>query len=432
MRNINIKTLLHLATIFLLLLCVHKLHAQLQVNKPVDFTTDGAWCWFQDPRSVYIKGEHERVYAQWMTSKGQLQVGAYDLQTGEKQSFTLKENWDIDDHNVGAFLVLEDKRIMIFYARHNKEGIYCRTTSRPENIMQWNKEVVISQENRITYAHPVYLSAEKMFYVFWRGPSWKPTFATSKNGKKWSTPQILIQDEGKEGQQVRPYTKITSDGISSIHIAFTDGHPNREPHNSVYYMKYEDGSYLKADGRLIGGLNSLPIQHTASDVIYDAQSGEARAWVWDIQLLEDGLPALAYARFPNESDHRYHLAKWDGTDWKQMALTSSGSWFPQTPKGEQERETYYSGGISIDPSNPTTLYLSRHAKGQFELEQWKSPDQGQTWKSTLLTSNSDNLNVRPVEPAGLPEGMEIVLWMSGEYQHYTKYDTSIKMIILTK
>ena len=48
---------------FVILLVVD-LQAQMPVGEIVEFTSDGAWCWFQDPRSVYIKGEHERVYAQ--------------------------------------------------------------------------------------------------------------------------------------------------------------------------------------------------------------------------------------------------------------------------------------------------------------------------------------------------------------------------------
>ena len=129
-------------------------------------TNDGAWCWFQDPRAVYINGEHERTYAQWVTKDGELQIGAFDHLTGNTEIFTLKNSWDSDDHNVGAFIILPDNRLMVFYARHNKQGIYCRTARRPEDITSWNDEITISNANRITYAHPVYLSQEKRFYVF--------------------------------------------------------------------------------------------------------------------------------------------------------------------------------------------------------------------------------------------------------------------------
>ncbi len=44
-------------------------------------SNDGAWCWFQDPRAVYVEGRHKRTYAQWMTHDGKLQIGFYDHDT---------------------------------------------------------------------------------------------------------------------------------------------------------------------------------------------------------------------------------------------------------------------------------------------------------------------------------------------------------------
>ena len=141
------------------------------------FSSDGAWCWIQDPRAVYVEGKCKRTYAGWITREGRLQVGAYSHETGNMEYYTLKEDWDIDDHNSNSFLVLPDKHLMVFYARHNKTGLFCRTTSRPEDITTWEEEVTVANTPRISYSQPVYLSDEGRFYVFWRGQSWKPTFA---------------------------------------------------------------------------------------------------------------------------------------------------------------------------------------------------------------------------------------------------------------
>ena len=83
------KTFISLAAYIAFALVVSETIAQVETGKAVNFTSDGAWCWFQDPRAVYVKGAHERVYAQWMTSKGELQVGALDLESGEKGVYTL-------------------------------------------------------------------------------------------------------------------------------------------------------------------------------------------------------------------------------------------------------------------------------------------------------------------------------------------------------
>ena len=419
-----------IASLIIIMCFITSAFSQADMGNVQILTADGAWCWFQDPRAIYLKGKHERIFAQWMTHDGKLQVGAYDVNTGEIDAFTLKDNWDADDHNVGAFLLLKDKRIMVFYARHNQQGIFCRTTSQPEDITSWENEITISDSPRITYAHPVYLSKEKKYYVFWRGPSWKPTFATSKDGKSWSEPEILLQDFARESSSIRPYTKITSDGKSTIHIAFTDGHPKVEPQNSVYYLKYEKGQFFKANGSRVADMSSLPIQPIKSDIVYDGKTNDVRAWVWDIALDKKGCPVIAYTQLPEETDHRYHYARWTGKNWQDAELVAAGRWFPQTPEGTEEREVHYSGGIVLDHTDPSILYLARQVNGIFEIERLETQDKGKNWNSMPITRNSAHLNVRPVIPLWHRKGDEFVLWMFGEYEHYTSYQTGIKLLHL--
>ena len=108
------------------------------------FSNDGAWCWFQDPRAVYIEGMYKRTYAGWMTRQGQLQIGSFDHKSGKTEIITLKEKWGADDHNTCSFIVLPDKRLMVFYAQHNKIGLFCRTTTSPEDINSWDDEVTVT------------------------------------------------------------------------------------------------------------------------------------------------------------------------------------------------------------------------------------------------------------------------------------------------
>ncbi len=392
------------------------------------FSSDGAWCWFQDPRSVYISGNAKRTYAGWVTKDGKLQVGAYDHSTGKIEKVTIREKWGADDHNANSFLVLPDNRIMIFYTRHDSTGLYSRTTLNPEDIRKWSDEIMVSNTRRITYSHPVYLRDEKRIYLFWRGESRKPTFSTSTDGFAWTAPQILFQDSGRERLNVRPYLKVTSDGLSDIHFAFTDGHPNREPENSIYYIKYKKGIFTKANGTLVGTMSDLPIQHRYSDIVYDGMSSKVRSWVWDISVNETGNPVIAYTRFPEKNDHRYHYAYWDDNTWLDSEITPGGGWFPETPMFAEERETYYSGGMAINQSNPNVVYLSREIDKIFEIERWETRDHGNTWFSCAITSDSKYNNVRPVVPKGRESNVESVLWMQGEYIHFTDYDTKILML----
>ena len=393
------------------------------------FTEDGAWCWFQDPRAVYFDGTHRRTYSGWMTKSGQLVVAQFDHDTKQIDTLVLKEEWDINDHNTPSFLVRPDGHIMVFYARHNKVGLFTKRSLRPEDITAWGDEITVSDEDRITYSHPVQLKAENnRLYVFWRGPSWKPTFAYSDDGITWSDSQILIQQQGREAADIRPYLKVVSDSDSTIHFTFTNGHPRNEPANSVYYMKYLNGQFYKADGTPIGTLDQVPVDHAGSDLVYDGADNGARAWVWDIALDAAGHPRIAYTRLPQETDHRYHYAYWDGASWADHFVSNAGGWFPQTQPGEDEPEVHYSGGITINQHTPSVLYFAHEKEGQFELSRAETFDQGSTWTIEPITESSSGLNVRPVFPHGYTGAEDHVLWMEGQYIHYTNYQTAIRFL----
>ena len=79
--------------------------------------------------------------------------------------------------------------------------------------------------------------------MFWRGGSWKPTYATVVNKNwDWSPVQEVISGEG-----ARPYIKYVSDSSSRIHMAFTDGHPRNEQTNSIYYACMYRGDLYKGN-----------------------------------------------------------------------------------------------------------------------------------------------------------------------------------------
>jgi hypothetical protein len=395
-------------------------------REAVQFSADGAWCWFQDPRAVFVRGEHVRTYASWMTSRGALQVGAYDHTLRTAQIRTVKDHWDVDDHNAGSLLVLPDRRLMIFYARHNGRGLYCRVSTQPEEITSWGPEVTITSSDRITYSHPVYLKSEQKFFVFFRGETWKPTVCTSEDGVQWTDPLPLIQDAGRGSHDIRPYLKVTTDGDSTIHFAFTDGHPRDEPLNSVYYLRYTRGEFFRGDGSFAGSLSEAPVAHTRADRVYDARSTGARAWVWDISLDRQGQPCIAYTRLPEEDDHRYHVARRTPAGWSDTEVVRGGGWFPETPPGTTEREPHYSGGMAFVPGSAPVVYTSRQAGREFLVERWEL-DERNVWRPEPAPGTAGRLDVRPVVPRGLSNGEEIVLWMEGRYVHYTDYATRIWM-----
>lgn len=395
-----------------------------------DFTADGAWCWFSDPRAI---SHHGRTFAGWVTADGSIAVGARDA-SGRVTTQVLHPQLERDDHDNPALLRLPDGRLAAFYSLHARGDMRLRVTLRPDDITAWTEEralqFVAPDRGRrgTTYANPVLLADEaNALYVFWRGSDFKPTFAISHDlGATWSEAHTLIARPGADDTN-RPYLKLRSDGAGRIDFVFTDGHPRNESANSVYYLRYERGGFFKADGTRLGGFADLPLDPSRCDRVYDGAT-RGRGWIWDIALDADRHPVIAFTRLPAEDDHHYALARWDGQAWRVADVCPAGSWFPQTPAGTTEREPHYSGGMTLDAGHLFTLYTSRRIDGVFEIERWQSTDAGQTWTSAAVTAHSRHDNIRPFVIRGDKTGGPALLWLSAErYVHYTDFRTRVKM-----
>jgi len=221
--------------------------------------------------------------------------------------------------------------------------------------------------------------------------------------------------------------KVESNGKNRIIFAFTDGHPNMEKENSIYYMYYEKGNFYNVKGEKIGELGDTPVEPRNASVVYDAMVTKEKAWIWDVTLDEHENPVLVFARFPDDSNHIYSFARWDGNNWIVKDLVNSGSWFPSDPK----RERNYSGGIVLDHENPNIAYLSVKRRSQFEIERWTTFDEGDNWKVEPITGGSSKDNVRPFAVRNSKPGNPLqILWLENtRYVHYTDYLSEIKMDI---
>lgn len=412
---------------------VAPLHAEKPAEEFANFTGDGGWCWFSNPRAVCRDG---KTYTGWVTQDGSVQAAELDHATGRVNTVDLHRNYQRDDHDNPSFVFLPDGRLTAFYCRHAQGMINSRTTVRPGDITEWTPELTLPIKDTntgyvgLTYCNPHLLSAENnTLYLFWRGKTYKPTMSKSADGgKTWTPAQVLFSRVGLPAGN-RPYGQYASNGKDRIHFLFTDGHPRNEPHNSVYYFCYHGGSFYKADGTRICGVDELPIRPDQADCVYDARKTGARAWVYDVAFDSNDQPVIAYTRLPAESDHRYHYALWDGKQWQDTELCTGGKWFPQTPQGKKESEPHYSGGLALDHTDPNVVYLSRPVKGVREIERWVTADGGKSWKSEAITAHSKFDNIRPVVVRNhAPEG-PTVLWMNfhDRYVHFTDYLTSIKM-----
>jgi hypothetical protein len=405
-------------------------------------TEDGAWCWFSDPRAIYYN--ENLIISGWVKKNGSVEVGSLDLKSGEKKINNIYPQLEVDDHDNPAFTVLPNGNVLTMFAWHStKKGvIYNQTENGPdiqsfgENVIYLPKTDELLEEfprETYTYANPYVLKEEdNRLFVFGRWIGFKPNMMiSSDNGKTWTEQYVVISSYPFDPNN-RPYVKYYSDGKSKIHLIFTDGHPEVEPQNSVFYCYYENGAFWRADGSQICTLEQLPFTPQDASLVYKPSVNSGRAWIADI-VVKDEVPFILYSRHPEKTDHRYHYAHFNQKEntWEDYEICKAGKWFPQTPPGKTERESYYMGNLTLHPINPNIVYLSREVNNVFEIEKHETGDSGATWAVTPITQNSAFDNVRPYVPRNLPEnGTPVVLWMENKkYIHYTDYDTSIKYFI---
>ncbi|TLV03942.1 BNR-4 repeat-containing protein [Dyadobacter luticola] len=413
-----------------------------KTNAQQTLTTDGAWCWFSDPRAVYADAMGSRIITGWVTKQGDIQAAMLDASSGKSETVTLYEKLEVDDHDNPAFAILPDKNIIALYTWHGRneepKGVIQNTTSKPLDISTFSKAKVFKpktdsllalyKKDTYTYANPFILKKEKnKLYCFGRWIGYKPNMITSTdNGQTWSEPKVVITSKVLDTNN-RPYVKYCSDGNARIHLIFTDGHPAVEPLNSVYYCYYENNAFWRADNSLICKVDALPFHPSDATLVYKATPETGKAWIFDITADAKGRPAILYARYPTNEQHQYFYAKFDGKSWVDNKVVEAGKWFPHTPAGQKEREVNYSGGMTFDPISPETIYFSHQIDGIFEISRGVTQDAGKSWKISPVTRNSELDNVRPFVPRNkTAKNKTVLLWMQNRsYIHYTDYDSSI-------
>lgn len=412
-------------------------------------SNDGAWCWFSDPRAIYTSDKKDQIVTGWITSKGTVEAASLDPVSGIIKKRTLYERLEVDDHDNPAFVQLPDHRILAMYTWHagknSVQGVIQNTTKIPADVTSFEKAVVfrprtdalVKKYTRETYsyANPFLLTKEKnTLYCFGRWIGYKPNMVTSKdNGKSWSEPKVVITSKELNTNN-RPYVKYFSDGKSRIHMIFTDGHPTVEPLNSVYYCYYENQAFWRVDGTKICTVDQLPFHPSDASVVYAASASTGKAWIFDICTDRSGKPIVLYSRYPTDQKHQYYYARYDGSQWTDQKIVDAGGWFPQTPAGQKEREVNYSGGLTIDPADPKTVYFSHEVNDVFEISRGYTSDHGKSWQITPVTQHSRYDNVRPFIPRNKKPGQKtVLLWMQNRsYIHYTDYDSAILYKVLGK
>lgn len=406
------------------------------------FMQEGGWCWFQDPRAVI----HDRkLFAGGVRGNGSgpALAGVYDL-TGRKPLGTvlMQDDFDRDDHNSPVFHVRGDGSLVAFYAKHHREPRHYYRVSEPGDPLRWGAEMILEhtypEAGKVTYMNLLPLSAEGRLYNFFRGIAFNPCFVTSADdGRTWGEPTHFIKNEVKGFQ--RPYTRYAGNGIDTIHVAFTDAHPQNFG-NSIYHAIFRGGKFYRSGGRLIKDFRmDGPLLPSEADLVFQGGGGSGRgkrlsaeksAWVSSIALDAQERPHIAYSFYLANSDLRFRLASWDGSKWIDREIARAG-------KALYETQSSYTGLVSLDPGDPSIVAISTDADpstgkdtgGRHEIyraEVGTGDDIGTIrWKP--VTAHSPVRNIRPLF---VRDGKTRVLaWLRGDFQTFTDYQLDVVGLI---
>ena len=397
-------------------------------------TEKGAWCWFADPRALHHENENGTInntYIGYIDVHGAIKATQINHLTKKTNEVLIRSWFQPDDHNNPTFLVLPDDRVMIFYSRHTDEScFYYRISRKPGDITTLGKEIRLETKDNTTYPTPFILSDDPHhIYLCWRGIAWHPTIARltlpDENDEvrfNWGPHQILQSQDGVRG--VRPYAKYKSNGKDKIYLAYTTTHPDNQSENWIYFNYIDVNSYSLNDinGTKLANIGSsaLHMVDTSSKYLNNypdavAEDTPYRNWIWDISIVNEERPVIAMVSISEDKEsHDYYHVMWTGKEWRKTFLSNAGGHFHQTPGLEK----CYSGGMSIDASDPMVIFGSVPIDGEhglvYELKKFTVVSHGELASTEQLTFNSSKNNIRPFSISGIDNELNLA-WMYGDY-----------------
>jgi len=439
-------------------------------NAPLVIKKNGGWCWYQDERAIIVGGKlivgSVAGASRDGSDAGDVEATTLDLATGEKFSHKLARKFQADDHDVPAFLVLPDGRILGSFMTHggrnteaSTRSMHWRVTTRPGDTSDWGPVQIQDVGGAISYTNLFMLSGESgRIYNFHR---------SSQDGTSGNNPNYMLSEDGGESFHYggrllfwtpskgdpkytgidggRPYLKYASNDVDTIHFVATEDHP-RAYDNGIYHGYIKDGEIHRSDGSLVGPLSTT--EHTEigpTDLtrVFEGDPDDV-AWTIDLHLGETGNPYTVFSVQKDGAaertetgatevgqDHRYYYARWDGIEWHSHEMAYAGT---RLYPGEDD----YTGLAALHPHDPSTVYISTNAdpdtgeplvseadeRRHHEIFEGVTADGGQSWEWTPVTQDSTADNLRPIVPIW-EHGGTALLWLRGSLRTYTDYDLDV-------
>jgi hypothetical protein len=407
----------------------------------IQFSNNGAWCWYQDERAVVDISNNKIIIASNRTSNGHDYVDIYDISEGTTQNYDLGSIGS-DDHDTPGLLIRPDGKYLAMYAKHNSDKI---THYRIFNNGSWSTEQTFNWNTQpggddfaTTYSNVYYLSAEDRTYDLSRGNGHggQNFLISSDQGNTWSYGGFLTTNANIG--YVNGYFKYCNNGVNRIDFVCTEYHP-RDFNTSIYHGYIKDGQTFKSDGTLVDDniFDKNPTTPQDYTPVFQANTvlngfTMTHCWNTDIQRYSDGtIATIVTARTNTDSNnptHAFIYCRNNGSTWSSTYLGNAGL---KLYSSEQD----YTGLAAMHPNTPDIIYISAPydpRDGTFltkhEIFKGVTRDNGATWDWTPITQNSDVDNLRPIVPVW-ENYKTALIWFRGTYNTAQNINAQIVGII---
>lgn len=327
----------------------------------------------------------------------------------------LGENPDGNAHRNPALLIDEEGYIHVFYGYHGgAQPIHVLRSTAPYDVSEW---VVMQQmtDGGGSYPQPAQLLPGEIL-VPHRTPGGWGFRVTGDGGRTWEKPVELAAFQCDGYPSVYGITAADMGGYPrTMHFFWSrlGGGTEEERRTkhlwarryNVYYACSKDGgrTWQRSDDTPY----VLPIREEAAEKLHD--SGERGIWLKDVQITPDLKPIALFVEAEVETYRSvWKVVRRDGGKWRFSEVTAT--------------DHMYDGGALalVSPDDfrvygPTAPVVPLTDGG--EIEEWRSTDQGRTWRRTkALTAGSTRAHnhVKTAQNHDESDGAFRVFWADGD------------------
>lgn len=396
---------------------------------PFEVTADGIWSWFTMPEAAQIGDD---IYPGSVSSDGRCRAHRVDLLTGTTKTFDLSGVLEVDDHNNASVLLLPGGRVGFFYGIHNDSEIRYRIYDGEgdfEDPSSWTAEEARGTgDGPYSYPKPFVFPNDPTIGRTWlfsrrwtsgegttRAISYRHSATLCSEGSDpWSAHVDVLVESG-----ARPYC-VTHQVGDTVHFAISSAHPHESTYTTVHHFR----------GTLVGGAlvwatspgAALTAPFGVSATTRADDGGDAKRWVSDVGVGEDGHPRILWTKYPSEGVIELWHSRWTGSAWTAHKVADDGA-------GLYSGEPYYHGGARFKSGDVSRIFASLPVEGVRQILELSTSDNGASWSEVrALTSGgalADPLKARPIGVIN-SDGRVSVMWWQGRYTSYTDYETTVQ------